>query len=609
MAALWMARCGIKARVIDKRDASVGPGHADGIQPRTSEIFDSFDILDRIWKESYHMPEMCMWNPGGDGLIHRTSRMPNTVPGISRFPYGVLLAQHRVESILLEKINKSSTVEIHHSVEALGIEIDSNQIQAPNSHAVTVTLRRAVKGHSEHPMTNGSDKPRTEEPQRVAVKQSRGYKETVRANADSGAIMIIPREEGLVRIYCQLTSVSLDSGGRFDRSRITPDTILEAARNIIRPYKLECKYRDWWTVYQVGQRIGNHFSAEERVFLAGDAIHTHSPKAGQGMNVSMQDTYNLGWKLAMVVKGIAKPSILKTYETERRSVAQELIAGDQGLSRAWSSPPQEGAGDQNGAAMTEFGRVFKQLQISAMGFGVHYGPSILTAKDSKDTTGATSGDEGGESPSKVDLASSHQHLATKTALGERFPSFRVVHHCNARSWHLADWLKSDGIFHILLFAGNVSLPTQMDRVRRFACEMTAKTEFIPLRRRFPSIPDGCSNGVPSGNTDGIAQLLTIHSAPREQVEFHDFPSLLRPFDEEMGYDYDSIFVDDESYFEGHGHAYDGYGVDPTKGCVMVVRPDQHVAWIGEIEDVPGLTTYFAGILMDPMTLSVAGSRN
>ncbi|KAI4094928.1 MAG: hypothetical protein LQ344_001973 [Seirophora lacunosa] len=276
----------------------------------------------------------------------------------------------------------------------------------------------------------------------------------------------------------------------------------------------------------------------------------------------------------MVVKGIAKPSILKTYETERRSVAQELIAGDQGLSRAWSSPPQKGAGDQNGAAMTEFGRVFKQLQISAMGFGVHYGPSILTAKDSKDTTGATWGDEGGESPSKVDLASSHQHLATKTALGERFPSFRVVHHCNARSWHLADWLKSDGIFHILLFAGNVSLPTQMDRVRRFACEMTAKTEFIPLRRRFPSIPDGCSNGVPSGNTDGIAQLLTIHSAPREQVEFHDFPSLLRPFDEEMGYDYDSIFVDDESYFEGHGHAYDGYGVDPTKGCVMTCSADR-----------------------------------
>lgn len=65
-------------------------------------------------------------------------------------------------------------------------------------------------------------------------------------------------------------------------------------------------------------------------------MHTHSPKAGQGMNVSMQDTYNLGWKLALVIKGIAQPSILSTYEDERRRVAQELIAIDHRLSRQFS---------------------------------------------------------------------------------------------------------------------------------------------------------------------------------------------------------------------------------------------------------------------------------
>lgn len=65
-------------------------------------------------------------------------------------------------------------------------------------------------------------------------------------------------------------------------------------------------------------------------------MHTHSPKAGQGMNVSMQDTYNLGWKLALVIKGIARPSILSTYEDERRRVAQELIAIDHRLSRQFS---------------------------------------------------------------------------------------------------------------------------------------------------------------------------------------------------------------------------------------------------------------------------------
>ena len=63
--------------------------------------------------------------------------------------------------------------------------------------------------------------------------------------------MIIPREDGLVRIYCQLVTVGPSSDERFDRSRITPDTILEAAQRIIKPYTLEFKYHDWWTVYRV----------------------------------------------------------------------------------------------------------------------------------------------------------------------------------------------------------------------------------------------------------------------------------------------------------------------------------------------------------------------
>lgn len=61
--------------------------------------------------------------------------------------------------------------------------------------------------------------------------------------------MIIPREDGLVRIYCQLSTLTLGSDGRFDRSAITPDTILQTAQRIMRPYKLDYKYRDWWTVY------------------------------------------------------------------------------------------------------------------------------------------------------------------------------------------------------------------------------------------------------------------------------------------------------------------------------------------------------------------------
>ena len=110
---------------------------------------------------------------------------------------------------------------------------------------------------------------------------------------DLGSMMIIPRENKLTRLYIQLRSTKetlQTSGARIDRSTITPETILKAAQRIISPYKLTYKHCDWWTAYQIGQRMSEKFSLDERVFLAGDAVHTHSPKAGQGMNVSMQDS-------------------------------------------------------------------------------------------------------------------------------------------------------------------------------------------------------------------------------------------------------------------------------------------------------------------------------
>jgi 2-polyprenyl-6-methoxyphenol hydroxylase-like FAD-dependent oxidoreductase len=106
-------------------------------------------------------------------------------------------------------------------------------------------------------------------------------------------MMIIPRENKLTRLYIQLKAGEANcqgSGGRLDRSAVTPETILNAAQKIIAPYKLAYKHCHWWTAYQIGQRLGPRFSLDERVFLAGDAVHTHSPKAGQGMNVSMQDS-------------------------------------------------------------------------------------------------------------------------------------------------------------------------------------------------------------------------------------------------------------------------------------------------------------------------------
>ena len=100
--------------------------------------------------------------------------------------------------------------------------------------------------------------------------------------------MIIPRENKLVRVYCQLRDVH--KGARVNRAAITPEQILVRAQEILAPYQITYKYCHWFTAYQIGQRVAPKFEYGERIFLAGDAVHTHSPKAGQGMNVSMQDS-------------------------------------------------------------------------------------------------------------------------------------------------------------------------------------------------------------------------------------------------------------------------------------------------------------------------------
>ena len=103
---------------------------------------------------------------------------------------------------------------------------------------------------------------------------------------DAGSIMVIPREAGLCRFYVQLQAGA-------DRNKQTQDVCINTAKKIFEPYELEFGYVDWFSVYQIGQRIASNYTLDERVFLGGDATHTHSPKAGQGMNISVSNAWLL----------------------------------------------------------------------------------------------------------------------------------------------------------------------------------------------------------------------------------------------------------------------------------------------------------------------------
>ncbi|KAJ4397779.1 hypothetical protein N0V93_002016 [Gnomoniopsis smithogilvyi] len=638
MAAAWMAHCGVKARIIDKRNSKIFCGQADGLQCRSLEIFDSLGFADRVWKEANHMLE----NPGPDGTIRRSDRIPDTIPGLSRFQQ-VVLHQGRIERFFLDNIKKHSkdSIKVERGVLPESLKIDESKVNDDAAFPVTVRLRHLTEEEATPPQQASASKvphglfrsnlvQENDEEKLLKQSESRaGQDEIVHAkyvigcdgarswtrqalgfelqgeatdfiwgvmdvipitnfpdirmrcaihSAESGSLMVIPRENKLVRLYIQLKEVVPDASGRADRSKITPELIFGAAQKILSPYKLDYEYCDWWTAYQIGQRVGTNFSAHDRVFLAGDAVHTHSPKAGQGMNVSMQDCYNLGWKVALAAKGVVKRTVLNTYESERRRVAQDLIEFDHRFSRLFSGRPAKDLLDTEGISMEEFKDAFEKGNLFASGLSIDYGSSVLEAKSSADGVD--------DATQVASLVQSKQSLATGLPIGMRFNSFKVLNQADARPWHFQERLPADGRFRIVLFAGDILSPAQKARVDAFCTALDKPTSF--LRRATPA----------SATIDSVVEVLTIHSSPRTETELlRDFPEILHPYDEHTGWDYGKVFVDADSYHEGFGDAYKNYGVDKVRGCVVAVRPDQYVGWVGDLEDFGELERYFEGILV------------
>jgi len=142
MAAAWMAHCGVKARIVDRRNTKIFCGQADGLQCRSLEIFDSLGFGDRAWKEANHMIEICMWNPGQDGVIRRSDRIPDTIVGLSRFQQ-IVLHQGRIERFFLDNIKKYSgdTIHVERGVLPESLEIDESKVDDVSAYPVTVKLR------------------------------------------------------------------------------------------------------------------------------------------------------------------------------------------------------------------------------------------------------------------------------------------------------------------------------------------------------------------------------------------------------------------------------------------------------------------------------------
>jgi len=154
------------------------------------------------------------------------------------------------------------------------------------------------------------------------------------------------------------------------------------------------------------------------------------------MNVSLQDGYNIGWKLAAVLKGRAHTELLETYNSERQKVAAELIDFDRQWSKLFSS-------SSNGKTAEDFPEQFIKAGRYTAGLTAKYNDSIITSSNR-----------------------SQQEVATGLTVGMRFPSAQVVRFCDAKAMQLVRALPADGRWRIVVFAGDIRTPRSSERLNK-----------------------------------------------------------------------------------------------------------------------------------------------
>lgn len=218
---------------------------------------------------------------------------------------------------------------------------------------------------------------------------------------------------------------------------------------------------------------------------------------------------------------------------------------------------------------------------------VNYDASILVAKEN---------DAAEKGKKTQGQAVSKPELATKLNIGKRMPSFKVLNHADARPWHLQELLKSNGRWRVIVFPGNLTESTNMQRYEKLGASLGSPDSFI---RQFTP---------PGKPIDSVIEVLTVHSGPRRGIELLDLPEAFHPHHGDLGWDYWKVYADEESYHEGHGQAYANYGIDPSRGGSVILRPDQYISWIGEMDDYEQMSRFFTGF-MKQQVVGKPGAQN
>ncbi|KAJ9223727.1 hypothetical protein DTO271D3_8037 [Paecilomyces variotii] len=605
---LCLSRWGYKVKHIDNRPVPTTTGRADGIQPRSIEILRNLGLKRQLMAyEPAKVYDVAFWDPlpAGKG-IHRTGTWPSCPRFIdTRYPFTALIHQGKIERMFLAEIEKAgTTVQRPWTIirfdndgkdEAYPVEVDLKNLDTNVIETIRTKYLFSGEGARSFVREKLGIQIRHKDPishvwgvmDGVVRTDFPDIKTKCTIHSDSGSIMVIPREENMVRLYVQIAS-STDPDFN-PRKTATVEEVQAAAKKILRPYYLEWDRVEWYSVYPIGQGIAERYTLDNRVFMGGDACHTHSPKAGQGMNTAFHDALNMAWKIHVVESGLADRSILSTYELERKQIAENLLDFDNKYAALFSKRPpsagEVGSADSHVAPVgeeDEFVKTFKSSCEFTSGYGISYDANIFNWSP--------------RHPAKSPL---FNIPGVKLRVGRAFTPSKVTRLSDANFVNLEQEVPANGAFRIFVFAGIPAKTKQA--LADFAANLEKERSFLSVYRR-PDIAS-VSHFERHNPHSKLFTISVVYASDKNGVDLPNLPNFLKAY-------HHHIYADDlpdvrvpQATFAAH----EKLGFDPAKGGVVVTRPDSHVACTVQLVEgsgtVDALNEYFGSFSTKPLGLN------
>ncbi|SFS07195.1 2-polyprenyl-6-methoxyphenol hydroxylase [Halomicrobium zhouii] len=328
--AIELRRRGVDCRLIEKEDSSVQTSRALAIQPRTLQAFEDMGVLDEVLEKGVRVTGATAYDDD-ESLFHLD--MDNVRPP-SPYPFIWFLPQNHTEQILGQRLDELGG-EIEFERELVGFGQWDEMVTATVRHRedgkeqteeITANWLLGSDGaHSHVRETLGLELEGVTTEQEVLVADAKADWTLPSTEAsiwfhEEGVVAVLPMPgEDLWRLFIDVTPIP-----QAERPDATIDVLQRLLRERTSHQNVTLHDAPWTSNFVANQRMVSRYRSG-RVFLAGDSAHIHNPLGGLGMNLGIQDAYNLGWKLVLVCEGVASDALLDTYEEERKPIAQSVL--------------------------------------------------------------------------------------------------------------------------------------------------------------------------------------------------------------------------------------------------------------------------------------------